>query len=305
MYNIIIQNYINKIEVNLFLFNNCTFIINRLKLIMFEHDIDTMFSQGILHKHKNGKYYIKIIDKNILKNKKIQQIRITEMGKQEIITKINIINTKFSKMPYYKNYAAVSGTVHNISKHEDAVKDILISEGISQFEPGSELKKKKKKTIIEWIKHPELSSIMPINSFISQPCGTHESPDFIVKFSNDFILAIECKSSNTTAPLYNSGGIHQNYLYVFSSSIPNETVTYMGSDIITLEQQKMIDEHIKEARERDEILNKKLQELDTNHRGVSYYTRPMIGQSGGCEYTNYFNHKNKESSGKSILSIDF
>ena len=269
--------------------------------------MDNLVSQGKLRKCKNGKYYIKI-NKKLHKYKKLQQLSlrikmINEMKNHHITTKLCIINEKFSKMPYYKNYAAVSGAVHNISKHEDAVRDILIFVGMSQFDTGSKLKQKKK-TIIEWINHPELSSIMPVNTFISQPCGTHESPDFIVKFSEDFILAIECKSSNTTTPLYNSGGIHPNYLYVFSSSIPNETVTYMGSDIITPEQQKLIDDHIKEARERDEILNKKLRDIDTNHRGVCYYTRPMIGQSGGSEYTNYFKHKHREVAGKSILSIN-
>ena len=65
-----------------------------------------------------------------------------EIRKPQILEKMEIINSKFSKMPYYKNYAAVSGAVHNISHHEDAVRDILISEGITQYET-----KQKKETI--------------------------------------------------------------------------------------------------------------------------------------------------------------
>ena len=69
----------------------------------------------------------------------------------------------------------------------------------------------------------------------------------------------------------------------------------MGDNIITSEQHKLIDKHIKVARERDEILNQELKKLDTNHRGITYYTRPMINQSGGKFYTNYFDHKQRQS----------
>ena len=77
----------------------------------------------------------------------------------------------------------------------------------------------------------------------------------------------------------------------------------MGYNIIEKQQQELIENHIKEARERDELLNKKLNELDKNNRGVCYYTRPMINQSGGGEYTNYFKHKNRKNDNYSV--IDF
>ena len=37
-----------------------------------------------------------------------------------------------------------------------------------------------------------------------------------------------------------------------------------------------------------------LKKLDVTERGISYYARPMIGQSGGAKLTNYFTHKNKK-----------
>jgi len=218
--------------------------------------------------------------------------------KYQTIKMITDINDKLTQMPYYRNYEARTGLVHNITSQEDSVKDILLSENLTQFET-----KQPQKVIYEWLNNPELSLIMPVNSYIPQPCGQQQSPDFIVKFIDGRILAIECKSSSSTIPLYNSGGIKQNYFYVFSSKDQNKTVTYMGSDIINDIQQKLIDDHIKDARERDEILNKKLKEYDTNNRGVCYYTRPMIGQSGGHIYTNYFTHKNKEINGKSIINF--
>ena len=36
-------------------------------------------------------------------------------------------------MPYFKNYAAASGMVHNVSNHEDAVKDILLKCGFKAW----------------------------------------------------------------------------------------------------------------------------------------------------------------------------
>jgi hypothetical protein len=243
-----------------------------------------------------------IKEKKIKKKRQLNKIKIVEcmrqLQKEHTIQTVARINEKLIKMPYYRNHEAISGFVHNLASHEDAVKDILISENLTQFET-----KQTQKVIHEWIDSPESSLIMPVNTFIIQPCGKQQSPDFIVKFVNGHILAIECKSSNSTIPLYNSGGIKQNYLYIFSSKETNETVTYMGYDIITNIQQKLIDDHIKEARERDEILNKKLREHDTNGRGVCYYTRPMIGQCGGHTYTNYFTHKNRVNSDKSIMDF--
>jgi hypothetical protein len=261
------------------------------------------------------------------------------------------LHNKLSNMPYYKNYAASSGMVHNFANQEQAVKCIFESENFTEFiikqqkepkqpkktkepkqpkktkepkqpkktkEPKQPKKTKQqkepksltvltpptKKNIQSWIQNSGLSGIMPVNTFMFQPCGSQDSPDFIIKFIDKSILAIECKSiDNNTCPLYNSGGIKSNYFYVFSSKITNQTALYMGYNIITKTQQKLIDEHIEESRLRDEILNKKLRECDTNKRGVCYYTRPMIGQCGGAEYTNYFTHVNREQDCKSVFEF--
>ena len=219
---------------------------------------------------------------------------------EHAINTVSKMCSDLKQMPYYKNYAAASGKVHNISNHEDAVKDVIIQNGFSEFALES-TKDKKKRTNL-WIEHPEFSDEMPINTFISQPCGTHESPDFIIKISASLILAMECKSSTKEAPLYNSGGLTSNYLYVFSSQKYNQSTIYMGSDIITPEQQLLIDAHIKESRERDLILNKKLMACDTRHRGISFYTRPMINQTGGKTYCDYFTHEYRQSAEENVMN---
>jgi hypothetical protein len=143
---------------------------------------------------------------------------------------------------------------------------------------------------------------MPVNTFISQPCGTHESPDFIFKISPSVIIAVECKSSTQSSPLYNSGGVTSHYLYVLSSQKYNQSTIYMGSDIINQEQQLIIDKHIKNIRELELAVNQQLREHDTNHRGISFYTRPMINQSGGKTYCDYFTHENRKTAEENVMN---
>jgi hypothetical protein len=201
------------------------------------------------------------------------------------------------KMPYYKNYAAESGAVHNITKHEEAITDVLIRNGFSEIEKTKDCIKTNKNI---WIKDPSGCPI-PVNSFISQPFGTHENPDFLVRVSEDILVPIEAKSCEDLKPMYNSGGIKPNYVYIFTSKKTNGTTIYRGCDIISFEQSKIIEELIKEQKKLEAIANIRLKELDIHHRGISYYTRPMIGQSGDKTYTNYFTHVFREKCEQNVL----
>jgi len=195
-------------------------------------------------------------------------------------------------LPYYKNEAAASGAVHNTARHEDAVAKVLEENGFLRYPLASKLNRT---ATMKWIQQPELSNEIPDGTFIEQPFGTHNAPDFIVKVNNNFVLFLEAKSSATALhPTYNSGGVKQDLLYVFCAKKTNQTTIFKGSSVITIEQQRLIDEHIIEARKRDEELNDKLAAIDPNHRGISYYTRPMIIQSGGASYTNYFTHTQRQ-----------
>ena len=197
------------------------------------------------------------------------------------------------KMSYFKNEAAISGAVHNIARHEDSIANVLKQYSYKPFKIPCHIKTNE---ILKWNNNPELATVIPIGSYIEQPCGSHNSPDFIIKVSNKQVLFLEAKSSKSTFPLYNSGGVKQNYIYVFCSEKTNQTTIYKGSSIIDYEQQILINEHIGICRKADEELNAKLKQLDINNRGICYYTRPMINQSGGKFYTNYFEHKYKKKS---------
>ena len=195
--------------------------------------------------------------------------------------------SEFLKMPYFKNHAAASGHVHNFANHEAAIADLMIKHGYSRFTSSKKLHKKNYNS-------DGFLSEMPDKSFIEQPFGTHSAPDFFIK-SGTNIIPLEAKSSETAShPTYNSGGIKQGFYYIFCSKKTNSTTVYRGEDIITREQQQLIDEHIKGEKIRATLLNEKLKNVDINSRGISFYPRPMICQSGGATFTNYFSHKNKE-----------
>ena len=224
----------------------------------------------------------------------------TEKNKQLMIQLLNGIKA----MPYFKNYAAASGAVHNIASHEKAVEILMTDNGLTEWIP---VEKPNSETVWNWINTSYQNSIqenpvliktvisMPDYSYVSQPCGTHDSPDFIIKLDDLKFIGIECKSVDKGyTPMYNSGGIKQPLIYVFCSKKTNSTTMYCGKDIMTLEQQQLLDELIEKQRIIEKEYNEKLRECDVNHRGISYYTRPMIQQSGGAEYTNYFTHRNRE-----------
>lgn len=214
-------------------------------------------------------------------------IRIIEMAREW-----NIVNAlkEFITMPYYKNATAAT-------KHEEEISKVLCKHGFIKWIAGKKLNRKE---TMKWVTQPELCKEMPAGSYIEQPFGTQNSPDYIVKIHEGFILPIEAKSSETSySPTYNSGGVKQEYLYVFCSKKTDATTIFMGNSIITETQQRLIDEHIQRQRIADEELNKMLSEKDTLNRGIAYYTRPMIIQQGGKLKTDYFSHlarKNTEES---------
>ena len=77
----------------------------------------------------------------------------------------------------------------------------------------------------------------------------------------------------------------------------------VGKDVLSIEQQKLIDELIMKQRELEKEYNEKLKAIDVNHRGISYYTRPMIQQCGGAQYTNYFKHAEKEKCEENVYKF--
>ena len=199
-------------------------------------------------------------------------------------------------MPYFRNYQATSGNVHNAANHETAVADVFENHGYKESKVLKKWCKKKRDWVSDkglyhrdkWLNGEETDKYHELEncSYISQPCGTHQSPDFIVKDERGKLFFLECKSVEEGTPMYNSGIPTPGYIYILSSKDHNATTLFMGKDCLSLEAKKLIDNHIREARERDEKLNMALRSM-TNH-GISYYTRPMISHKGAKAKTNYF-----------------
>lgn len=207
-------------------------------------------------------------------------------------TTMKKIMSEILAQPYHKNYAATSGAVHNIAKHENAVEDVFYGFGLERVD--------RKVSIVErdeWL-HTGAAPGLSDNSFISQPCGTHNSPDFIAKLDGKLYF-IECKSAEGGAPMYNSGVPKAKYLYVFTSEKHNATTVYWGKDVLDIEKKRLIEEHIAAARRADEILNKKL--ADNGH-GIQYYTRPMITHKGTKLKKDYFLNPKRSKLEKRVLN---
>lgn len=244
---------------------------------------------------------------NRLLSTRIKHIFVRMEETKKSMTKIM---KEIQNLPYYKNHAAASGAVHNFAQHEDAVAAVFDNNGLAHWVPKSNEKPSSEK-VWSWIDYSirnekpqtELVTPMPDYSYISQPCGTHDSPDFLLKLNKNIFLGIECKSADGYFPMYNSGGIKQNLIYVFCSKKVNSTTVYVGKDVLSVEQQKIIDELISKQRLLEKEYNDKLKAIDVHHRGVSYYTRPMIQQSGGAEYTNYFTHAERGQCEANVYSF--
>jgi len=193
------------------------------------------------------------------------------------------------KMPYYKNYAAASGKVHNEAKHEDAVADILCGNGFTEHRPPSAKPDKSCVTVKQrdsWLEDP-YSCDIPEGTYISQPCGKNNSPDFIVK-SQGKAHFIECKSvsGKTKSPMYNSGVPKKGYIYVFCAAGPDETTIFFGEDVMPPEDYARLQELISEHR----ALDAKFNALLRSPYGIEHYTRPMMKHVGGV---NYFTHSRR------------
>jgi hypothetical protein len=197
---------------------------------------------------------------------------------------------KILKMPYYRNHQAVSGAVHNISKHEDAVRDVFVAHGL--YEVEGKIKRAQRDN---WLDNPD-SCDMDEGTFIFQPCGQNDSPDFIVKLHGKAYF-IECKSvkGSTKAPMYNSGVPKAGYIYVFTSERYNETTIYFGEDVCPAEDYENFQKLIQEHRRLDEEYNSKF----TNRFGIRHYTRPMVTHIGG---TDYFRNPHRRKIEKGVLS---
>jgi hypothetical protein len=241
-----------------------------------------------------------------------------ENGIEQIFTDNGVIlrniMEEISNMKYYCNEPARSGAVHGIVNHENAIEQIFTNNGISKstqwYETSLTNILENRNKLNKWINNGTcdgedgLLDVITPGTYLSQPFGTHDNPDFIIRDARGKLFAIEAKSTKTSlSPMYNSGGIKHNFIYVFTNKKMNETSVYLGRDIMTIEQQQLLTAHIERARKQDDEFNTRMKNNDTNNRGITFYTRPMIQQTGGAEKTNYFKHENRIRDKNNVLEF--
>jgi hypothetical protein len=181
------------------------------------------------------------------------------------------------------------------SEHEIAVENSLISSGFLK----SKIKKITKLECELSLNGGNISGLKE-GEYISQPTGKNDSPDFIVKYMGKLYF-IECKSSKTTHPTYNGGLPKEEYIYIFTSKVTNQTTIFYGKDVVSLEKRELYLELLVEL---NEILHKyqNMPQWKDDSRGFDYYIRNMYTQSGGSEKTNYFTHKQRLICEQNVLN---
>lgn len=208
-------------------------------------------------------------------------------------------------MPYFRNYQAVSGNVHNISKHEDAVEQVLLNSNLEKksFKALTEsLGFDTRREFRDFLQEGYFHEKVPDNTFYYQPTGENDSPDFIFKVDNKVFL-LECKSGKNNKPMFNSGLPKKGYIYLFCSEKSNQSTMFLGEDIVNDLQREIIEEYNKAQKQIVEELNRKLAENDAQKRGIIYYERNMWNQAGGKEKADYFTHESRAQCEQNVKSL--
>jgi hypothetical protein len=220
--------------------------------------------------------------------------------------KLGKAGEKILAMGYYKNENARSGDYN--PGHEDAIADVLVSEGFQKFVQNDfpNLKRRDLKTWWEGgfgNQLDEVLSDMPNGSFILQPGGTQSFPDLLVKDFNGRFVALEAKSGKGTHPMWNDSTPKPGAAYVMSSGRLNESTMFMGEDVITTEEQDCINRYNLLFEELKQKCAEEMSTVNNKNRGWLYSHRRQFFQQGGADKTNYFTHPDRKDCEKKTLEF--
>lgn len=201
-------------------------------------------------------------------------------------------------MPYYKNEQARSGTV--LAGHEEAVALRVEQAGFARHDK-SNYPKLTKSLLRAWAEGGSDQNLrsateqLPLGSFIVQPAGSQGFPDILVRDFNDRYVALECKSGKTgTCPMWNDNTPKPQAIYILSSGTENATTIFMGRDVITAEEQQLMDELESELAKIVKTYSQQLAKIDRFNRGWIQKSRKQHFQGGGNAKTNYFTHTQRQ-----------
>jgi hypothetical protein len=135
---------------------------------------------------------------------------------------------------------------------------------------------------IEAIKNKsiKLNNFVGSKYFMHQPCGSQDSPDFMI-IEDNVILFLECKSGEDGKIMWNGGLPQKEYVYIYSSPllknmIGRESTLFLGGDIISDEiRNKLEAHHRKQLNASNQTINSDLNVDPENHQRWGYYDRAM------------------------------
>jgi len=141
-------------------------------------------------------------------------------------------------------------------------------------------------------------------TYVWQPNGPQNSPDFRVTLPSGKTVDIECKSSKQEYPTYNGGLPKEGVVYIFSSKKYNETTIFFADDVVTNSKRDLYDQLLEEF---DTVLQKyrSLPEWKEDARGFDFYMRAMYTQSGGKDKKNYFTHDERTDCEQRVLDFEW
>ena len=220
--------------------------------------------------------------------------------------KLKTAGEKILAMGYYKNENARSGDF--IPGHEEAIANVLEAEGFQKFtqEDFPNLKRGHLKTWWEGGFGNQLDEVLadqPSGSFILQPGGTQSFPDNLVKDFNGRLVALEAKSGKGTHPMWNDSTPKPGAAYIMSSGRVDETTMFMGEDVITTEEQDVINKYHLLFEELKQQCAAEMETVNNKNRGWLYSHRRQFFQQGGKDKTNYFTHPDREDCENKVLEF--
>lgn len=209
-------------------------------------------------------------------------------------------------MPYFKNENARSGDF--VPGHEEAVALVLERHGFVRY-TQKDVPQLQKKHLKNWWNNgfgdqlDELLEDLPPGSFVLQPGGSQSFPDILVKDFNGRLIALECKSGKGTHPMWNDSTPKPGAAYIMSSANTNSTTMFMGEDVITPEEQAVIDRYHVLFEELKQQCKQEMATVSTHNRGWLYSHRRQFFQQGGATLTNYFTHADRTQCEQNVLEF--
>ena len=210
-------------------------------------------------------------------------------------------------MPYFKNENARSGGA--VYGHEHAVAERIRSAGFVEVNINT-YPELSKGLLKKWAKTSDdvdlrrVTDGMAVGTFIVQPAGTQGFPDILVKDFTDRFVAVECKSGKSgLCPMWNDNLPMPDSVYVLASGIMNQTTVFLGRDVISPEEQQLMDEQQAAIAEVVKLFNAKMSAIDKFNRGWLQKSRKQHFQGGGGAKTNYFTHDSRAQCEQNTLDF--